>query len=163
MYKVTKNSAIDVALFENSIRWVGQILEKRRRMWTTLLRERLMLLLRAVYPSLEDWAGPLMEVSWRRINSRDASPSMMGRFGDPSWVKPTSVPDQQLIYPQDEAVRYLSSSANRTKGTAGHQLNRKWPLPWPTPYEMKLGKSQTLQTNNWMESPYSWSSLAFGD
>ncbi len=41
---------------------------------------------------------------------------MMGRFGAPSWVKLTSVPDQRLIYPLGGALRYLSSRANRTQG-----------------------------------------------
>ncbi len=31
---------------------------------------------------------------------------MKGRLGAPSWVKPTSVPDHQLINPLGEALRY---------------------------------------------------------
>ncbi len=52
-----------------------------------------------------------------KYNSRDASPTMMWRFGTPSWVKPTSVPGQQLIYPLGETLRYLSCSAYRTQGS----------------------------------------------
>ncbi len=77
------------------------------------------LLLCAAYLSLEDYAGVLTGVSWRFDNRRDASPTMMWRFGAPGWVKPTSAPDQQLIHPLGEALRYLSSSANRTQGRSG--------------------------------------------
>ncbi len=61
-------------------------------------------------------AGSLTGVSWRCDNSRAASPTMTGRFGAPRWVEPTSVPDQQLIYPLGGALRYLFSSACRTQG-----------------------------------------------
>ncbi len=50
----------------------------------------------------KDIAGSLAGVSWRFDNSRDASPTMMGKFGAPRWAEPTSVPDQRFIYPQVE-------------------------------------------------------------
>ncbi len=43
---------------------------------------------------------------WRFIDSRDASPTIMGRLGAPRWVKHTSVLDQQLLYPIGGALRY---------------------------------------------------------
>ncbi len=56
---------------------------------------------------LPDLAGSPTGVSWRFNKSRDASPTMMGRYGAPSWVKPTSFPDQQLIYHLDEALAFF--------------------------------------------------------
>ncbi len=53
----------------------------------------------------QDKAGSLTGVSWRLGNSRDASPTMMGKCGTPRWAKPISVPDQRFIYPLGGARR----------------------------------------------------------
>ncbi len=70
-----------------------------------------LLLLCAAYSSLDGWADPLAGVSWRLIDSRDASPTVMGKFDAPRWIKPTSVPDQQLIYPLGGALILLLANA----------------------------------------------------
>ncbi len=88
-----------------------------------------------------DIAGSLTGVSWQYDNSRVASPTMMGRFGAPSWVKPTSVPNQQLMYPLDGALRYLSSSACGTQGVGRFCKLDRMKIPY---YLRRASKSSEM-------------------